>query len=376
MGRILELLEEKKKVIGRLEGVLSRESIEIASKDHHSKRRPRPCGITIHTGIGCSNACYYCYIYDMGFTTKVRPYPLTALELVYALAKNPYVVPRRTFAAYGSVTEPFLLETRGKALEYIANVYKWLYLPSQVSTKMVIDDEISRRLKNSEPNISILVTLITLGKSGELEPLAPRPLERLSGIRTASRYGLPVYLFVRPMIPGITDKELDTIMKLGAELKVRGVVLGSLRITNSIIQRLWGRGVDLNEILRRATKKPEGRKQVPIKSGDLIKLAEKIADDHGLRVFRSACMANIDAHRDYCCMCSLGPCGDRGSQYTVEYGDIAEYLEYIGLKFVSIEVGARSIDIKLRGSVNLIKLDIAKTVLTYASRKTTFIKPC
>lgn len=374
MGKIIRFIEDKKQIIDKLSEILDKESINKAILDHHSIRRPRPCGITIHTGIGCSIACSYCYIYDMGFPAKVRPYPLTALELVYALARNPYIVPHKTFAAYGSVTEPFLSETRDKAIMYIANVYKWLFLPSQISTKISIDDELAKKLKNTDPSISVLITLVTIDKASELEGFAPSPLDRLKGIQIASRHNLSIYLFIRPIIPGVTDRELNTIIKLGAEYNVKGVVFGSLRITNSIIQRLRYRKVAINEIINRVSILPRGREQVLVKVNDIINRAKKIVQDYGLKLFRSACMANIDSHDDYCYMCSLGPCGNINRYYKIEYNDISEYLEVIGIRFKSMDIKINSISIVLHNNIDRFKynrkaLSIAKLVLAYISRR-------
>ncbi|MEM1644328.1 MAG: radical SAM protein [Ignisphaera sp.] len=367
MGKILELIEEKKRIADEIRRMLSIESIEKAKQDHHSRRKPRPCGITIHTGIGCSITCLYCYIYDMGFPTKVKPYPLTALELVYALAINPYVIPRRTFAAYGSVTEPFLPETRNKALEYIANVYYWLKLPSQISTKIAIDEELAKKLKKAEPRISVLVSITTLNNAMMLERFAPNPLERLMGIETASKYGIPVYLFVRPIIPGITDREIHTIIKFGAEYNVKGVVLGSLRVTHSIIHRLTSIGINVDEILRRVPRYPKNREQIPVKSNDIIRKVMKIAQDYGLKVFKSACMANVDSHNEYCYMCYLGPCGIK-KYYNIQDNDIAEFIETLELKVKTINIKSNRIDIVLRGKIGKEKYFVLKSVLAYATR--------
>jgi DNA repair photolyase len=375
MGRILELIEYKNKVMEKLRNVLTRDSIDKAIKDPHAKRRPRPCGITIHTGVGCSFICAYCYIYDMGFPAKISPYALTSLELVYSLAKNPYIVPYRTFAAYGSVTEPFLPETREKALEYIVDVYRWLYLPSQVSTKIAIDNEIADRLKKAEPNLSVLVSITTIEKADKLEPLAPKPLERFRGIAIASKYGLYPYLFIRPIIPSVTNKELDNIIKLGAEYNAKGIVVGSLRITKSIIQRLRSKGVDTKPILDRAPRLPKDREQISIKINDIVLKVEKIAQDYGLKVFRTACKANVDSHNDYCSMCSFGPCGNDKKKYNIDYNDISEYLEYMNLKPLTIDIRSRYVNITLLDdNRNERKIDIARTILAYACRKEVFIK--
>ncbi|RLG74264.1 MAG: radical SAM protein, partial [Thermoprotei archaeon] len=93
VSEAVKLYELKKKIAEELENRLPSRSVLRARRDPHAKRRPRPCGITIHPGHGCPLKCLYCYIYDMGFTDKVVAYPLEPLELVYALAINPYVVP-------------------------------------------------------------------------------------------------------------------------------------------------------------------------------------------------------------------------------------------------------------------------------------------
>ncbi|MEM1560852.1 MAG: radical SAM protein [Ignisphaera sp.] len=373
MGKVLELIEEKKHIANKIRKTLSIESIKKAKQDHHSKRKPRPCGITIHTGIGCSMACSYCYIYDMGFPAKVKPYPLTELELVYALAINPYVVPRRTFAAYGSVTEPLLLETRDKTLKYIANVYHWLNLPSQISTKIAIDEELAKKLKKAEPRISVLVTLVTISKAEVLERFAPNPLERLMGIEIASKYDVPVYLFVRPIIPGVTDKEIHAIIKYGAEYNVKGIVLGALRTTHSIIQRLRNKGINVDEIIRRIPRYPKDHEQIHVKSNDIIQKAKKIAQDYELKVFRSACMANVDSHNEYCYMCYLGPCGTK-SNYNFQDNDIAEFIESLKLKIKTIDVKPDRINIVLRGKIERKNYYILKTILAHITRTIISIK--
>lgn len=372
MGKILNLVEEKKRICLELEKILDKESIDKAKKDHHSRRLPRPCGMTIHTGIGCSYTCSYCYIYDMGFPAKVEPYPLKPLEIVYALAKNPYIVPRKTLAAYGSVTEPFLPETRELSISYIKNVYKWLSLPSQISTKSIIDEALAQKLKEAEPSLSILITVVTINKSNSLESLAPSPLNRLKSVSVASRASLSVYLFIRPIIPGITDREADEILKLGVEYGAKGVVVGSLRVTQSIIQRLKSKNIEINDIMKRLPRLPKNKEQISIKINDIIKIIEKKAYDYNIKFFRSACMANIDSHNDYCYMCSLGPCGDLKKKHSVEHNDIAEYIEFLNLKYKSIIIRDDCIIIILRENTTRRLINLA-SVLSYVARMKTKI---
>ncbi len=359
MGRIVAVVEEKKRILQKLEQILSEESKARARTDHHSYRRPRPCGMTIHTGIGCSYGCRYCYIYDMGFPGKPEPYPLEPLELVYALTLNPYVAPGHTFAAYGSVTEPFLPETKDRALSYMVEVYKWLKLPSQLSTKSVLDDTVVEKLLEGDKNINILITIVTIAKYRELEGRAPPPQDRLVGASIAVKHGLKVTLFVRPIIPGITDREADKIFSLASQYGIDTAVLGTLRVTPGILKRLEG-VVDINTIISRLPRMPRSRDdQVTIRGGDIKKRVEAIARDYGFKVFETACAANVWAHNEFCAMCDYGPCGDIRRAPQISENDVRDFLEYRGYRVKDIAVDDYRISIVVSGK----RLDNSDVVL-------------
>ena len=347
MTRLVGLLERKRRVLAELGDRLSSESRARAGADHHSRRRPRPCGMTIHTGVGCSYVCAYCYIYDMGFSAIPKPYPLEPDEMAYALSLNPYVIPDRTLAAYGSVTEPFLPETRARAIEYMREVWRRLKLPTQVSTKATLTDDIVSGILSGDPNTSALVTVVTLSNR-RLEPRAPDPKDRIRFASEVSARGLAVSLFIRPIIPGITDVEAADILRLAANVGVKSIVLGSLRATERIIRRLEACGVNTMEIRERLTEPIKGAKQVETKSSDLKANVSRIAEDFGLKVFRSACEANIYSHRRYCAMCHLGPCNIEIGPEPLESGDVEELLEYLGVPYVSVEVNDSTVRVRLK----------------------------
>ena len=329
LGRLARLWEEKLRVAERLRSVLGREKAREAEGDHHARRPPRPCGMTIHTGIGCSMGCLYCYVPDMGFPMRPRPYPLEPLQMAYALAVNPYVLPRATLAAYGSVTEPFLPETRERALGYIREVARWLRLPSQVSTKALLDPELTRRLLEAEPRISVLVTVIAVGEwARRLEPGAPPAEERIARAGEAARRGLNVAI-----IPGITDRQAREIFELAASAGVRYAVLGTLRVTPGILRRLASAGVDVSIIEGRLPRRPRGaRDQVAIRASDIKAVVAREAARAGLRVLPAACSHNIESHGEYCRACRLGPCGVSAAKAIYDASDVEELLELAGIR--------------------------------------------
>lgn len=372
MSRLIKLLEWKKEVFEDLHSRLSEESRFRAREDHHSRRKPRPCGITIHTGVGCNYVCAYCYIYDMGFPAKPSPYPLGAEEIVYALVLNPYIVPERTLAAYGSVTEPFLRETAEQAINYMREVYRWLKLPTQVSTKAILTENTWKGISSGDPRSSILITIVTVSNR-KVEPRAPDPIERIRSAGRAARAGLAVSLFMRPIIPGITDAEADKILSLAAESGVGSVVLGSLRVTERILESLGRCGVDVNKIRARMTRPPRGSEQIEVKSADLKRKIRRIAEDLDLIVFRSACEANIYAHGRYCAMCSMGPCNTSMKPEPVENGDVEDLMAYLGIKYREVEVTDKAVEVTLKERIKDDKVGVILASATY--RKAIFRTP-
>lgn len=280
----------------------------------------------------------------MGFPASPRPYLLTPAELVYALALNPYVVPDRTFAAFGSVTEPFLPETRSIAVEYMRSVWKYLRLPSQVSTKSILTDDLVEKILSGDPSMSVLVTVVTL-RNRKLEPRAPDPVERLEAAGRAAKRGLKVSLFLRPIIPSL-DSEALNVVRLAAESGVESVVIGSLRVTESILLRLKSSGVDVGEISRRLKEHPRGRRQVTVPSEDLKRALAREAKELGLRVFRTACEANTWSHGVKCSMCRFGLCNSELKAMPIYDKDVVDLLEYLGVRVRDVYVSEESVRVR------------------------------
>jgi len=348
----IRLYVRKLEVISDLKSTLDRESIRRASKDPHSFRMPRPCGMTVHPGIGCIHGCIYCYLPDMGINNlSVEPYRLSGDELAYALAINPYVVPERTLAAFGSITEPLLPQVVDKTLEYLRSIGKWLNLPSQLSTKVVINDELASNLKLLEPDLSVLVTVVTIKYHKLIEPRAPNPLSRFEGMLVASKHGLRTDLFLRPIIPGVTNYELSDLLKLAKEHGAKGVITGSLRVTRRIVEELRRAGL-LNDELRKLLPRRLTNKQVSVSTSYIKELVKKLSEYLGLEFMRSACSANIKAHNMHCNLCRFGPCGsDSVLSMDGVISEASEFLEYLGFRVINVASAGNAVLVSVRGNV-------------------------
>lgn len=304
-GSTNDALKYKRVLLERIQAFLTQDELKEAMRDPHAKRAPRPCGLTVHTGIGCPLQCAYCYIYSMGFKPSFKEYPLSGLQLVYALALNKSFVPgpNGTLIALGSVTEPFLPLSKEKTLEYIESIKKYLGNPVQFSTKMILDTKDVERLRVIDPVVSPLVSVSTLSYQKILEPYAPPVEKRFETLRLLRMYGFRPFLFLRPIIPGITDREVGEILEFAASSGAYGVVTGALRVTKEILERLEDMGLDTSEIVRRLGKnKKELRDKVQytVNVSDIKNTVEKIATRKKLIHLPSACMANAFSHELEC----------------------------------------------------------------------------
>lgn len=377
-GSLLEkVLRDKEKLRDKVESMIDRNAVKRALEDGHARRRPRPCGMTIHTSIGCKFGCIYCYVPDMGFPMKPRPYPLTGLELVYALLNNPYFLPGPygTLLAFGSVTEPFMEEAVERTLDYLEKTRKFLGNPTQISTKASIGEELlDKLLRVMDPQISFLVTVITIKHAKKLEPNAPKPDDRFETIRRLSKASVHVTLFLRPIIPGLTDAEVPTLLSKAKESGAKGVVPGSLRVTPGILRRLKLAGLDVEEVKRRLPRQPRNPKdQVTIREHDLKRLVDIYAKKLGLRVYPSSCAANIEAHNLACYSCNWGPCGDPRKLPSVEENDVKDAVEVFGLRPTKLVVKGNKIVVHVKDGDQRTK-DVVSVILSTVTKRDVVVR--
>ncbi|MEM3870482.1 MAG: radical SAM protein [Candidatus Korarchaeum sp.] len=361
---LVDLLELKRELRSWIGMKLSSKERREALMDPHSRREPRMCGLTVHPARGCSFGCKYCYIEDMGFSGAPRVSKLNGLQLAYALLSNPHVLPSEggTLLAFGSVTEPFLPGVRERTLEYLRVVRGVLRNPVQISTKSYLSQEDASELAEADPDLSVLVTIPALGYASRVEPFAPKPELRFRTIENLAKKSLHVSVFLRPLIPGVAEEDGPRILELARGSGARGVVLGTLRVTPKILERMRGAEIHLEDLL--SDKNLRSGRQVPIDASLIKSSLRRISAKLGLRVFPAACSANMDAHSLGCHACDLGPC--QGDLPPVDTHDLEE-----GLRLCGIEAEVVRADEELRVIVKggVKKERVARSLVRAASRR-------
>lgn len=82
--------------------------------------------------------------------------------------------------------------------------------------------------------VGISVTTLDRDLARKLEPRVPSPARRLAVIRALAGAGVPVRVMVSPVIPGLTDHEIEPILTAAAEAGARAASMIYLRLPGEV----------------------------------------------------------------------------------------------------------------------------------------------
>jgi DNA repair photolyase len=208
---------------------------------------------SINAYRGCEHGCIYCFarpthaFHDLSpgldFETKLFAKPEAATLLRRELAKPGYS-PRPI--ALGTNTDPYQpIEGKWRITRSILEVLAETKHPVTITTKsdrVVRDSDIVARMAaEGLASVALSVTSLQPQVSRTLEPRAPSGRKRLAAIRALSEAGVPVTAAIAPVIPGITDHELEHIVEAAAEAGARGVFFLPVRLPHEVapLFRAW-----------------------------------------------------------------------------------------------------------------------------------------
>lgn len=178
---------------------------------------------------GCEHGCIYCFArpshayHDLSpgldFESRLFAKPDAPDLLRKELSKPGYTVAP---IALGTNTDPYQpIEsewriTRG-CLEVLAETRHPLTITTK-SDRVLRDMDLLKQMA-SERLVSVALSITSLDPriAMTLEPRAPAPHRRLAAVRALAAAGVPTYVSIAPVIPGITDHEIEHILEAAAE---------------------------------------------------------------------------------------------------------------------------------------------------------------
>ena len=174
---------------------------------------------------GCEHGCIYCYArpshaflgYSPGleFETEIVYKPDVAALLERELSKPGY---QARPLALGSNTDPYQpIERTMRLTRSVLDVLDRFNHPVTIVTKsanVLRDLDILQRLASrSLVRVYLSVTTLDPALARRMEPRASSPALRLRAMQELSNAGVPTGVLAAPMIPGLNDAELESILE-------------------------------------------------------------------------------------------------------------------------------------------------------------------
>lgn len=267
-----------------------------------SDRRDQPFPQSLDPYRGCELGCVYCcarashgglgHALDLDFETRIFHKPHAARLLRRKLGKPGYTCQPTAIGANTDAYQPAESElqlTRG-----LLEVLYELRHPVTLLTKsaLVLRDRELLAIMARAGLAQVLISMNTLDAdlARVLEPRAATPQARLDTIRALSEAGIPVGVVLAPVIPGLTDREIEELLAAAREAGARGASHTVLRLPHSLLAQfdqwlLWHAPKPVSRLLAMLYGK-YGCKGTGRRAGGLEHFAE-LLDQR----FRHACKA-------------------------------------------------------------------------------------
>ena len=208
---------------------------------------------SINAYRGCEHGCVYCYArpthcylgHSAGLDFETKLYAKTnAAKLLEQELAHPHYEPK--VIALGTNTDPYQpIEREYGITRSILEVLERTSHPVGIVTKSALVvrdiDILERMAARGLAKVALSVTTVDRRLARAMEPRAATPQKRLEAIGKLSDAGIPVGVMVAPIIPGLNDHEIESILEAAyaAGAREAGYVLLRLPLELKEIFREW-----------------------------------------------------------------------------------------------------------------------------------------
>src|SRR5256714_1824107 len=189
---------------------------------------------SINAYRGCEHGCIYCYArpthayHDLSpgvdFESRLFVKP-NAAQLLHAALSRPGYECRPI--AMGTNTDPYQpIEERWRIKRSLIELLVETRHPFTITTK---SDRVLRDLDLLKPAADLRIACVAISVTSldptiarTLEPRAPQPKKRLAAVKALNEAGVPCYVAIAPVVPQITDHELEHIVEAAVDAGAPG----------------------------------------------------------------------------------------------------------------------------------------------------------
>jgi len=195
---------------------------------------------------GCEHGCIYCYARPshaflghspgLDFETKLYHKPEAAKLLRRELARPGYVCQPIALGTNTDAWQP--VERRLRLTRAVLQVLLETKHPAMLITKSALIerdlDLLAAMARENLVHAAISLTTLDGDLARRLEPRAAAPHARLQAIRALANGGVPVTVMVSPIIPGLTDHELERLLAAAREAGAVDASYSLLRLPHEL----------------------------------------------------------------------------------------------------------------------------------------------
>jgi DNA repair photolyase len=205
-----------------------------------------PFDRSINPYQGCEHGCVYCYARPshayldlspgLDFETRLFAKPNAPALLRAELARPDY---RCQPIALGTNTDPYQpIEREWKITRQIIEVLAECEHPLTITTKgALIERDLDLLAPLAAKNLIrayVSIAILDRELARKLDPRAPTPQRRLEIVKALAAAGVPVGVSVAPVIPQLTDKDLEAILEAAAAHGARSATWVMLRLPREV----------------------------------------------------------------------------------------------------------------------------------------------
>lgn len=205
-----------------------------------------PFDRSINPYRGCEHGCIYCFARPshaflglsggLDFETRLIARKGAAVLLEKELCHPKYKVET---IALGTNTDPYQpIEKKYEITRSCLKVFKNLKHPVAIVTRgSLVErdiDILSDLARDDLTRVGISVTTLNADLARKLEPRAPSPKRRLLMIKRLSEAGIPVRVMASPLIPGLSDHEMEAILAAGKDAGAESASWIMLRLPREV----------------------------------------------------------------------------------------------------------------------------------------------
>lgn len=209
------------------------------SKELHVHVYGTESRLFLNSTLGCQSRCSYCYLpkLKMGLGLSNLEH-IESKDIISTVENRQDFIKGRTgtiisLGCYSECWDFSGREITKSLITYFLNLGN----PVQFATKRYVaaDDLIAiQKHIQWQGQLCIFISSVSITHWQTVERGTDSPQIRFSSFEIIKKLGIPTYLYLKPILKGVTIKDLDTYKNIVKEYAVSGVIVGSHFISNKV----------------------------------------------------------------------------------------------------------------------------------------------